>query len=170
MTEEIILDFFGEEICVPIQKDLFSIRNIISTKFCLSISDAKEILLYFIKDNKKIIINKEEEYATFLKEKIKKIFLDISQSSQIYQKNLEELKKNEILEKLEILYKKREELQTLKKTKYEKEIKEMHEIRKEIKKMRFEIKKIKMKVNLGKKKIKILYICQKKGPIPLLKY
>ena len=153
MTEEIILDFFGEEICVPIQKDLFSIRNIISTKFCLSISDAKEILLYFIKDNKKIIINKEEEYATFLKEKIKKIFLDISQNSQIYQKNLEELKKNEILEKLEILYKKREELQTLKKTKYEKEIKEMHEIRKEIKKMRFEIKKIKMKVNLGKKKI-----------------
>ena len=151
MAEEIILDFFGEQICVPIQKDLSSIRNIISTKFCFSISDAKEILLYFLKDNKKIIINKEEDYDTFLKEKIKKIFLDISQSSQIYKKNLEELKKIEITEKLEKLYKKREELQTLKQTKFEKEIKEIHDIKKEIKKMRLKIKKIKGEVNLGKK-------------------
>ena len=95
MEENIILDFFGEEITVPIQKDLPSIRKTISTKFCFSISDAKEILIYFKKDNKKIIIKKEEDYKLFLKEKNKKLFLDISQDSQIYQKNLEELKKND---------------------------------------------------------------------------
>ena len=153
MEDKINLDFFGEEITVPIQKDLISIRQIISSKFCFTNSDAQEILLYYIKDNQKIIINKEDDYQIFLKEKTKKIYLDISQSSRIYQKNLEELKKKEMKEELEKLYKKREELNNFKNIKCEKELNEIKEIKKEIRKMKSKIKKLKEYINKEEEKI-----------------
>ena len=143
MEDKIKLDFFGEEIIVPIQKDLSSIRQTISSKFCFTNSDAEEIVLYYLKENKKIIIQSEDDYKIFLKEKTKKIFLDISQESKIYQKNLEELKKKEMNDELEKLYKKREELNNLKKNKFEKEINEIKEIEKEIRKMKLKMKKLK---------------------------
>ena len=147
MEDKINLDFFGEEIVVPIQKDLISIRQTISSKFCFTNSDAQEILLYYIKDNKKIIINKEDDYQIFLKEKPKKIFLDISQNSRIYQKNLEDLKRKEMKEELEKLYKKREELKNIKNIKCEKELNEIKIIKEEIRKMKLKIKKIKENIN-----------------------
>ena len=153
MEDKINLDFFGEEIIIPIQKDLSSIRNIISDKFCLSLSDAKELILYFKKENKKIKIEKDEDYKLFLKEKNKKIFLDISQNSQIFQKNLQELKKDESFEELEKLYKKREELKNIKNTKFEKELKDVNEIKKEIKKLKLKLKKLKKYINKEEKKI-----------------
>ena len=124
-----------------------------STKFCFSITDAKEIILYFKKDNKKVIIEKEEDYKIFLKEKKKILFLDISQDSQIYQKNLEELEKSELEVELEKLYKKREELDIVKKTKFEKEFKEINHIKKEIRKLKAKIKRYKIYINKENKKI-----------------
>ena len=153
MEENIFLDFFGEVITVPIQKDLPSIRTTIATKFCFSISDAKEIILYFKKDNKKVIIEKEEDYKIFLKEKKKILFLDISQDSRIYQKNLEELEKSELEVELEKLYKKREELDVVKKTKFEKEFKEINHMKKEIRKLKAKIKRYKIYINKENKKI-----------------
>ncbi len=149
--EKINLDFFGEEISIPIQKDLASIRSTISAKFFFTKSDAQEILLYYYnKKNKKIIISNEEDYKIFLKEKSKKIILDISQDSQIYQKNLEELKKNEMNEELKQLYKRRDELQ---KIKFEKEIKEIEELHNEIKKMKLKMKQLKINLKEEEKKI-----------------
>ena len=157
MEDKLKLDFFGEEIIIPIQKDLASIWNIISDKFCLSLSDAKELILYFKIENKKIKIEKDDDYKLFLKEKNKKIFLDISQNSQIFQKNLEELKKCEISEELEKLYKKREELKNIKSSKFEKELKDIHEIKKEIKKLKLKMKKLKKYINIEEKKIDKYY-------------
>ena len=153
MNEKIILDFFGEEITIPIQKDLPSIRNLISNKFCLTETDAQELLLYHKKDNKKIYIEQENDYILFLNEKLKKIFIDISPKSQIYQKNLEELKKKEMNEELNILYKKREELTNLKKTKFEKELNEIMGIKKQIKKLKNKMKKIKLYIRKEEEKI-----------------
>ena len=153
MEEKIFLDFFGEVITVPIQKDLSSIRSTISTKFCFSISDAKEIILYFKKDGKKVIIEKDEDYKIFLLEKNKKLFLDISQDSQIYQKNLEELKTNELKVELGKLYKKREEFDIIKNTKFQKELKGMKLMKKEIKKLKSKIKTYKIYINKESKKI-----------------
>ena len=147
MEEKINLDFFGEVISIPIQKDLASIRRTISTKFFLTDSDAQEIILYYLKGNERKIIVKEEDYNIFLKEKSKNIFLDISQSSQIYKKNLEELKNKELYEELEGLYKKREEYKNIKETKFEKEIKEIEKIKNEIKKLKLKKKEIKMYIN-----------------------
>ena len=151
--KKIILDFFGEEIIIPILKNLSTLRNIISEKFFFSDSDAQEIILYYKKENNNIIINKEEEYQIFLKENIKKIFLDISQKSQIYKKNLEEIKKQKILEKLEELYKKRNELIDIENKKFQKELKEIKEIKKEIKSLKKKIKKIKLYIEEEKEKI-----------------
>ena len=129
------------------------VYSMISSKFCFTSTDAQEILLYYIKNNQKIIINKEDDYQIFLKEKVKKIFLDISQSSRIYQKNLEELKKKEMKEELEKLYKKRDELNNLKNIKCEKELNEIKEIKKEIRKMNLKIKKLKAYINKEEEKI-----------------
>ena len=153
MEETLILDFFGEQINIPAPKDLPSVRNTIATKFCFTNSDAQEILIYYIKNNKKRIIEKEEDYKTFLKEKSKIIFLDISQNSKIYQKNLEELKNKEITDELEVLYKKRDELNKFKDNKFEKELKEIKKIKKTIKKLKLQMKKIKTFIKKEEEKI-----------------
>ena len=75
MNEKINLDFFGEVISIPTQKDLPAIRRTISTKFFLTDSDAQEIILYYLKENERKIIVNEEDYKIFLKEKSKNIFL-----------------------------------------------------------------------------------------------
>ena len=154
MEEKIILNFFEEEISVPIQKNLIAIREIISSKYLFSPEDAKEIILYYIKENKKIIIQKEEDYTSFLQEKLKKIFLDISQESKIYQENLAKLKNKEIKIELEGLYKKRNEINSLKEKKRNELLEQQMEIKEQIKKLKLKNKEIKKNYNKELKKIK----------------
>ena len=108
--KRIILDFFGEETSIPISKNLQSIRNEISDKFYFTNSDAQELILYYKKKNENIYINNEKDYKQFLEQKNLTIFLDISQNSQLYQKNVEELKNKEIEEQINELKKKNNEL------------------------------------------------------------
>ena len=154
MEEKIILNFFEEEISVPIQKNLIAIREIISSKYLFSPEDAKEIILYYIKENKKIIIQKEEDYTSFLQEKLKKIFLDISQESKLYQENLANLKIKEIKIELEGLYKKRNEINSLKEKKKNELLEQQMEIKEQIKKLKLKNKEIKKNYNKELKKIK----------------
>ena len=149
--KRIILDFFGDEISIPVSKDLSSIRLEISNNFFFTNSDAQEILLYYKKENKNIYIEKEEDYENFLKEKNKKIFLDISQNSHLYLKNLEELKINQTKEKLEELYKERNKLNNIKNNLFAKELKEIENIKKKIKIMKLKLKKLKKHLNKEKK-------------------
>ena len=154
MEEKIILNFFEEEISVPIQKNLIAIREIISSKYLFSPEDAKEIILYYIKENKKIIIQKEEDYTSFLQEKLKKIFLDISQESKLYQENLANLKNKEIKIELEGLYNKRNEINSLKEKKKNELLEQQMEIKEQIKKLKLKNKEIKKNYNKELKKIK----------------
>ena len=152
MDEKIILNFFGEEIIIPIQKNLNDIRQIISTKYLFSPEDAKEIILYYTKQVKKIFIKNEEDYIIFLKEKEKKIILDISQESKLYQENLKNLKNQETLVDLEKLYNKREELNILKIEKKREFLKKEEEITAQIKKFKLMKKEIKNKYKKDLKK------------------
>ena len=154
MEEKIILNFFEEEISVPIPKNLIAIREIISSKYLFSPEDAKEIILYYIKEKKKIIIQKEEDYTSFLQEKLKKIFLDISQESKLYQENLANLKNKEIKIELEGLYKKRNEINSLKEKKRNELLEQQMEIKEQIKKLKLKNKEIKKNYNKELKKIK----------------
>lgn len=85
--EDITLYFFGEKIKIIKPKDLSYLRILISEKFCLSDTDAIEILLYYIKEKKKQFIINDEDYLNFLNQKISIIYLDIDQNSKLYLEN-----------------------------------------------------------------------------------
>ena len=120
--KRITLDFFGEEISIPIQKNLQFIRNEISERFFFTNSDAQELVLYYKRKNENKYIKNEEDYKLFLEETDKIIFLDISQNSQLYRKNVEELKNKEIKEQLNKLYKENNKLNDIINKKFEKRI------------------------------------------------
>lgn len=120
--KKISLNFFGEEISINMPKDLLSLRNEISEKFMFDPSDAAEIVISYMKDFKKKILESEKDFIIFLKDKIGRINLDISKESKIYLKSMASIKKQalEDKEELEELLKKRDDL----KAEIEKETKE----------------------------------------------
>ena len=151
--KRITLDFFGEEISIPIQKNLQFIRNEISERFFFTNSDAQELVLYYKRKNENKYIKNEEDYKLFLEEEGKIIFLDISQNSQLYQKNVEELKNKEIKDQLNKLYKENNKLNDIINKKFEKELEEIKKKKKEIKKLKKKIKKIREYINNESQKI-----------------
>ena len=91
--QKLTLNFFGEEVAINIPKDLTSLRKEISEKFMFSPSDTAEIILTYIKDLGKKIIQTESDFSNFISEKINKINLDISQDSKLYKESLKTLEK-----------------------------------------------------------------------------
>ena len=129
--EQIKLNFFGEIVSVDIPKDLSSLRKIIAKLYSFSEQDASELILTYSLDGKKEIIS--NELKTFLSSNVKIIDLDISQKSQIYQNNLNQLKEESDKDKklLDDLIKQKQQLMELKKTQFASEkqqIKEMTEL------------------------------------------
>ena len=61
--EKININFFGEEVTIDTPKDLSALREKISEKYSLSKSDVAEIILYYVKDSKKIYIINGDEYS-----------------------------------------------------------------------------------------------------------
>jgi hypothetical protein len=147
---KIILNFFGEEILLEKNKlkSIAVLRKCISKLFLFTEKDAAEILLTYMDKGKKNIIKNEQDLKTFLKSNINKIDLDISQESQLYKENLNQIKENTMKEQkdLDELLKKKEELKKLKETSFASEKKEIEEIKKKI-------CELKCKKNLLKKKI-----------------
>ena len=147
---KIILHFFGEEILLEKNKlkSIAVLRKCISKLFLFTEKDAAEILLTYMDKGKKNIIKNEQDLKTFLKSNINKIDLDISQESQLYKENLNQIKENTMKEQkdLDELLKKKEELKKLKETSFASEKKEIEEIKKKI-------CELKCKKNLLKKKI-----------------
>ena len=115
--EQLSLNFFGEEAKISSPKDLQSLRAKISEKYLFSPSDAQEIILYYIKDNKKVYIINGDDFSKFKEAKINTIFLDVNQNSKLYldlknessenKKDENELK--ELLQKYEVFSKKKKE-------------------------------------------------------------
>ena len=107
-------------------------RNEISTLLCLNQEDTAEIILtYKDKENEdKKIISNDEDLNAFFNSKTTVIDLDISQSSQIYQQNLDKLQEEKQKDKkdLEELLKKNDELEKLKETKLMPEKQELQSI------------------------------------------
>ena len=152
---KITLNFFGEIISVEKPKSLAALRNEISRLFCFSTQDAAEIIItYNEKGTKKIIAN-DDDLKTFLNSKIEIIDLDISQNSQIYKDNLNQIKEESEKDKeiLEELIKKKEELEKLKETKFAEEKKEIQNIKEKIAELRQIKQQIKKSVFEGRKKI-----------------
>jgi len=96
--EEVTLNFFGEEAKIEKQKDLPSLKSKISEKYLISPSDVNEIILYYVKDNKKVYIINGNDYSAFKESSNGVIFLDINQNSKLYLDNSLKIK-NETSEK-----------------------------------------------------------------------
>ena len=117
--ENITLDFFGEKITIIKPKDLSFLRILISEKFLLSDVDAAEILIYYMKDNKKQFIINDEDYLNFINLKISIIYLDIDPKSELYLNSKKKLEKenstksNESNNDLEKLIQKKKEIEKL---------------------------------------------------------
>ena len=119
---QITLNFFGETVSVPNPQSLSTLRNNIANLFYFSPEDAKEILITYNENGDRIVIENDEDLKAFLNSKINTIDLDISQTSQIYQKNLESIKQENEKDKLNLdnLLKRQEELEKMKETEFEK--------------------------------------------------
>jgi hypothetical protein len=98
--EKIDLNFFGEQVTIDNPKDLTVLRKKISEKYSLSSSDSAEIILFYIKDSKKIYIINENDLNIFKQLKISTIFLDVNQNSKLYLDNLPQIKneKEEVID------------------------------------------------------------------------
>ena len=138
--KNISLNFFGEEVSINMPTDLASLRQQISEKFMFSPSDAAEIVVSYAKDLGKKIIQTEQDFVTFISDKINKIDLDISQDSKLFQQNLKTLEKESEDNKklLEEALKKKEEIKKRKET-------SLKNRKTEIKKLEDQIQKIKNK-------------------------
>ena len=171
------LNFFGEEVTIDTPKDIGALRGKISEKYLLSSSDAAEIILYYVKDGKKVYIINGNDFSQYKDSKISTIFLDVNQNSRLYKDNASQLdKEKEKNEKeLAILNYKYQHL-SKKKTNIEKtfeiqlkdinmKIMEMNKIKCEIiKKKDIELTKlIKDKEHFEKK----IYYYQKKLSVPI---
>ena len=132
--EKLTLNFFGEEVAIDTPKDIAELRAKISEKYSLSSSETAEIILYYVKDSKKIYIINGNDFSKFKEFKISTIFLDVNQNSKLYLDNAtkvkEEMKKEEI--------KKEEKKEEVKK---EEEV-DVEKIKKEIEKINSEIKEL----------------------------
>ena len=152
---KITLNFFGEIISVDKPKSLASLRSEIARLFCLSTQDSAEIIITYNENGIKKIIANDEDLKTFLNSKIEIIDLDISQNSQIYKDNLNQIKEESAKDKeiLEELLKKKEELEKLKETKFAGERKEIENIKAKIIELHKKKLEIRKTINEGKKKI-----------------
>ena len=164
--EKLSLNFFGEQVEVKIPETLASLRKDISEKFLFSPSDTAELILSYAKDLGKKIIETENDFKEFIKNKVFKIDLDIDQNSQIFQKSLIKLQNETEADKkeLETLISKCNELKGQKESKVSEAKKKIDELlqkeqevkkqkRELIEKLNAEIKKYKNEINKIKKKV-----------------
>ena len=146
--QNISIDFFGEKITTIMPIDLASLRSIIVEQFMFSPDDAAEVIITYMKDLGKKIIETEEDFKEFLNGNINLISLDISQDSKLYKENFASIEKenNENINELDNLNKKKEEIISEKRNAVKEFNKTVKSIDEQIKKLQTEIKKEKNKM------------------------
>ena len=152
--KNISLDFFGEKVSIKMPTSLDSLRKAISEKFMFSPSDAAEVIISYVKDLGKKIIETEQDFSNFISNKIGKINLDISENSRLYLENYNSLKKENDQNKklLEEYLKKDSELEKKKEDLMKKEMEQISQIEEKIQKLQLKKKKIQKK-NKNRNKI-----------------
>ena len=164
--EKLTLNFFGEVAEVPIPKSLDNLRQEISEKFAFSPSETADILISYIKDLGKKVIDTEKDFREFITNKIHNVDLDIKENSKLFIDNFNTLKAQAQSDHtiLENLLKKKQCLNAEKKKIVDNEKKQIEIVNKEfkeafkkkmelIKAMEQELKQLKQQQNLKIKEI-----------------
>ena len=113
-------------------------------------SDTAELVITYAKDLGKKIIETENDFKEFIKNKVFKVDLDVDQNSQIFQKSLVKLQteKEKDKKELENLLNKSQELQKEKRTKLLEAKKKIEELTNKRKKKKKEKKEIVQLLNI----------------------
>ena len=135
MTKNLILNFYSEKEIITFPKNLSSLKKQISEKYVLSLSDIDEIELSYMQKETKKFIKTEIDFITFIHSRITELNLEINESSKLYKKNLEELRKKnkDDLIYLALLKKQKDENKKLQEKLSAKTKKEIDELNSEIK-------------------------------------
>lgn len=99
--KKISLNFFGEKAEINVPTSLDSLRKAISDQFLFSPRDAAELVVFYVKDLGRKVVETQKDFVEFLKAQPKELNLDISEQSHLYQENIksvvaEETKKEEL--------------------------------------------------------------------------
>ena len=153
--KNISLNFFGEQVSINMPTSLSSLRTEIANRFLFTPVDAAEVILTYMKDFGKKFIKTEQDFTTFIANKIGIIDLDISPDSKLFLKNLESLKKEkeEAKKELDLCLKKKEEIEKKKETSLKEEMAKLKSVEKKIKKLLKQKKSLQTKISEDKKKI-----------------
>ena len=166
------INFLGETHKVKFPNSLKDLHQKIMEIFILSDKDVEELLISY---NKNYILENDEDFQSFINEKVFQIDIDINQRSELYRKNLSLVRKEN--EEMKIKYDEmisqannidKEKNEKKEKVKIEidqinKKIKELEEQKKEIdKEIQSHTNKIKKIKNMCQKEIKQLEKKQKK--------
>ena len=96
----LLINFYGESNKISFPSNLNLLYYNISNIYSFDLNDTTELLITYLKNSEKKIIKNEVDFQNFVNEKIFEINILINEESQIYKKNLNELKeKNKILKK-----------------------------------------------------------------------
>ena len=105
--EEFTLDFFGEKASIKKPTNLSFLREQIIKKFSFKKEEIEDIIIYYLKEDKKEYIKNDEDISNFLNQNIFLINLDVDKKSKLYldcksniQKEKIEIEENSDLEKL----------------------------------------------------------------------
>ena len=82
--EEFTLDFYGEKVSLKKPTDLSFLKEQIIKKFNFKEEDIEDIIIYYLKEDKKEYIQRDEDISTFLNTNIFLIYLDVDKKSKLY--------------------------------------------------------------------------------------
>ena len=108
--KKISLNFFGEKAEINMPTNMESLRKAISDQFLFSPRDAAEIVIFYVHDLGRKVIQTQKDFVEFLKSPPKELSLDISEQSHLYQENLESVIVESPKEELERLQKEHDTL------------------------------------------------------------
>ena len=153
--KNISLNLFGEKVTIKMPTTLASLRKEISDKFMFNPSDAAEVIISYVKDLGKKLIQTEQDFANFISNQIGKLDLDISQDSRLYKEQFNSLKKESEENKklLEECLKKDTELKKKKEETMKAEMDKLNLIESKIQKLINRKKKLEKRMKLTNKKI-----------------
>ena len=156
----LLLNFCGNEISIQYPKDFSSLKKEIANKYQINLSDILEMNIYYIKNEIKKIIKSEIDFKLFLHSRINNLFININESSPLFQKSLLDLqnKSKNDFNQLEILKKKKEENEKMQEKELEenkKKINELNNIIKDLDKKKLDYVKSIIKANKLEKKNEI---------------
>ena len=86
--KKISLNFFGEKAEINMPTNMESLRKAISDQFLFSPRDAAELVIFYVHDLGRKVIQTQKDFVDFLKSQPKELSLDISEQSHLYKENL----------------------------------------------------------------------------------